>query len=1325
MELYDSQYLLILAPSLVIVLMFLFFWLFMKETSYDEVLARQKRDLKPVTIRPETRKKSEKKKGKKKETSGSHESDSENRDFDLIEAVVEPPEDEEHTTTAIIPSVNNDLTLSLRERKKRDKKQQQAQQSSRATQEEPNTREMNGSKPLNKKNEPVPVTKQPTPPPDTMACGKKKATQKKQKNGINDQPADIKVESVPASLKTEPAHALQSLDPKPSESANSKKKSSVKKQKPETVDEILLQATPYFTVMDDNLAAPPVEKKKEPVMLIQDVATKTISKKLKNEMDKENLEVKFKDFLPALKSQTLSDEEAANIFAVLREKNPTVVDAYQKTSKGDSALHQLQERDKLLSVLQEETVMAKEKIKQLTQELVAEKQKGGMVESRWREMQASLEKDMSVLQGKAQGTIQETQAMQMKFQQVREQLESQINRLQQENSILRDAVNAATSQMENKQSSELSKLRADCGRLMTELSEKNKQLQQEDVQRKSMEVTYKQLESKLQESERRWEEFMHKVTAEHDKLQASKQELQNQLLSVESEIGNKNKEVQTLRSSLTEMLLTKEQLEKRIIQLLEASQLNRADDALQSQVQDLLKDKQSLKAQVEKLQAQITSQASTASIVDELHKIVAEKECQRKALEDALNAERSSNASHGSEIQKVHTENKTLNAEIQKLQTKISDQAAALQSLEQIQKSVQEKEEKVKTVESLLEVGLIQVATKEDELKALRKENNTLQQEVKSLQLQQTEQISSSFLVEELQKTILEKDGKLKSVEEMLKAELEKVSSNEKVIKDLETQILSMEEEVQSAKHHNTEQVIARTQLQEVQTLMQAEAEKVQILEQMAEERRREVATLDMQLKTIQQEKLQLQTQLEDEKQRASVLFETIQKEKLQFEARLQEEKQRDLQQIEAIRQEKLQLKSRLEEEQQRLLKQTEVMQQEMQQLHTQLEEEHYRTLQHVQSKLNTSATNEDLLATLAEQKEKVSDLEGKLAAMTDSVEMYRKKNNELREKNWNAMEALSSTESVLQGKLNKTVKEYQKTLSSIEAHMRDVFHRLLPALPLRKQSNYSQLLQEFEEAARDVLLSNAENTKAKLLEEELKESEESYRVLQNECDTYKKVLAETEGILQRLQDSVEQEECRWRAKLAAAVSELGQVRMKSEDLQKEVLQLKDEHKELENLRQERQHLEADLEMARQESATYISEVSELKDLLTELKSKLDGSYCEAVRQNEELNVLKVQLNEKLAQLEDEERERKKVAGDLYKAQQSLDLIQAEILRESMEAGLIQNNSVTTEKLEMDQKESLPTSLNQTVRELQQLLHGVNLQLSKHQRDEDKHTVEM
>ena len=42
MELYESTYFVVLIPSVVITAIFLFFQLFMKETLYDEVLAKQK-----------------------------------------------------------------------------------------------------------------------------------------------------------------------------------------------------------------------------------------------------------------------------------------------------------------------------------------------------------------------------------------------------------------------------------------------------------------------------------------------------------------------------------------------------------------------------------------------------------------------------------------------------------------------------------------------------------------------------------------------------------------------------------------------------------------------------------------------------------------------------------------------------------------------------------------------------------------------------------------------------------------------------------------------------------------------------------------------------------------------------------------------------------------------------------------------------------------------------------------------------------------------------------------------------------------------------------
>lgn len=62
-------------------------------------------------------------------------------------------------------------------------------------------------------------------------------------------------------------------------------------------------------------------------------------------------------------------------------------------------------------------------------------------------------------------------------------------------------------------------------------------------------------------------------------------ELHSKLLAVETEMNNKNKEFQTLHSSLNEALMSKEMLEQRVMELLEASQHSTPDDSLQARVQ--------------------------------------------------------------------------------------------------------------------------------------------------------------------------------------------------------------------------------------------------------------------------------------------------------------------------------------------------------------------------------------------------------------------------------------------------------------------------------------------------------------------------------------------------------------------------------------------------------------------------------------------------------------------------------------------------------------------------------------------------------------------
>ncbi|TRY82016.1 hypothetical protein DNTS_021856, partial [Danionella cerebrum] len=284
--------------------------------------------------------------------------------------------------------------------------------------------------------------------------------------------------------------------------------------------------------------------------------------------------------------------------------------------------------------------------------------------------------------------------------------------------------------------------------------------------------------------------------------------------------------------------------------------------------------------------------------------------------------------------------------------------------------------------------------------------------------------------------------------------------------------------------------------------------------------------------------------------------------------------------------------------------------------------------------------------------------------------------------------------------------KEHQSVLESMEAESRAFLHRLLPHVPLPSDQDHHKWLQNFEASMNESSSGGQEG-----LAEKLKEAEEAQKVLQKDCETYKKVLAETEGILQRLQSSVEQEETSWREKLEVSQAQLTQMTQKVNALEQEVDRLNSDG-DVEGLRRDKQHLEAELERAEGESAAYMSEVLELKDLLTELQNKLDGSYNEAVRQNEELDLLKTQLTETLCKLETEEGERQKVAGDLYKAQQSLELIQEEIVKAAGQADLIETSSLTPTE-EIDRKEKVTAGLNQTVQELQELLQSVNRQLTK------------
>ncbi|XP_040825868.1 kinectin isoform X8 [Ochotona curzoniae] len=1290
MEFYESTYFIVLIPSVVITVIFLFFWLFMKETLYDEVLAKQKREQKLIPTKTD-KKKAEKKKNKKKEIQNGnlHESDSESvaRDFKLSDALA--VEDEQ-----VVPAPLNVVeTASVRERKKKEKK-------AKPVLEDQVIKEGDASKNPGKKAEPVPVTKQPTPPSEA-AIFKKKPGQKKSKNGSDDQ--EKKVETIMA-----PSKKQEVLPPHPEtkqEIVTAKKKVSSKKQKTENVliDEPLIHATTYVPLMDNANSNPGMDKR-EVIDLIKadhvEGIQKPGAKKLKTETDKENAEVKFKDFLLSLKTMMFSEDEAVCVVDLLKEKSGVIQEAFKKSSKGEltALVHQLQEKDKLLVAVKEDAAATKDRCKQLAQEIMTEKERSNVVIARMKDRIGTLEKEHNVFQNKMRVSYQEAQQMQIKFQQVREQMEAEIAHLKQENGILRDAVSNTTNQLESKQSAELNKLRQDYARLVNELTEKTGKLQQEEVQKKNAEQAVTQLKVQLQEAERRWEDvqsYIRKRTAEHD---AAQQDLQSKLVAKENE-------VQSLHSKLTDNLVSKQQLEQRLMQLMESEQKRvNKEESLQMQVQDILEQNEALKAQIQQFHSQIAAQNSASALAEELHKVIAEKDKQIKQTEDSLANEHDHLASKEEELKDIQNMNFLLKAEVQKLQALATEQATAAHELEKMQKSIhvkddkirlleeqlqreisnkmdefkilndqnktlklevqklqtiiseqpskdvleqmekciQEKDEKLKTVEELLETGLIQVATKEEELNAIRTEHSSLTKEVQDLKAKQNDQVSFATLVEELKKVIHEKDGKIKSVEELLEAELLKVANKEKIVQDLKQEIEALKEEIGNIQLEKAQQLSLTSQSQEPQHLLKGKEEQMNTIKAVLEEKQRDLADRGKWIQDLQEENESLKAHIEEIAQRN--LQEACSASQLEELEIVLKEKENEMKRVETT----------LKERENELSSKTVLLQEvqsENKLLKSQIEQLKEQTYQETSS----FPPHEELLKVISEREKEIADLQSKLESLKDAVEHQRKKNN-----------------------------ERQQHVAAVELEAKEVLKKLFPKVSVPSNLSYSEWLRGFEKKAKECVAGASGAEEVKVLEHKLKEADEMHTLLQLECEKYKSVLAETEGILQKLQRSVEQEENKWKVKVDESQKTIKQMQSSFTSSEQELERLRRENKDIENLRREREHLEMELEKAEMERSTYVTEVRELK----------------------------TQLNETHTKLKTEQNETKKVAGDLHKAQKLLELIQSKIVKVAEDTTIIENSDVSPE-VGSSEKETMSVSLNQIVTQLQQLLQRVNQQLTQ------------
>ncbi|XP_014817989.1 PREDICTED: ribosome-binding protein 1 [Calidris pugnax] len=398
-------------------------------------------------------------------------------------------------------------------------------------------------------------------------------------------------------------------------------------------------------------------------------------------------------------------------------------------------------------------------------------------------------------------------------------------------------------------------------------------------------------------------------------------------------------------------------------------------------------------------------------------------------------------------------------------------------------------------------------------------------------------------------------------------------------------------------------------------------------------------------------------------------------------------------------------------------------------------------------------AEMKQLRSRLQEKTDQLSSLEREAAELREAVEQQKVKNNDLREKNWKAMEALTTVEKSCEEKLlaaTKAKEELAQQLDVLQMRTKQTLLSALPGVTVSSQQDYDTWLQEFKEKAVDVLKRQTTTTELPDSALKLKEAEEAQSTLQAECEQYRAILAETEGMLRNLQKSVEEEEQVWKAKLTASEEELqkSQIQLKSlEDMVEKLkadLQSTDQLKEYTSLLEKQ--LENHLETASSERQNYTKEVEVLRQLLSESQRELEAAKTETQKQSKELALVRQQLSEMKSHVQDgevaglqadpsepaalelktqlEQNEtlvekeqvlRQKLAVELEEAQRSACSLQAELeklrLAENAAASDTEEAQHLKERLEKEKK--LTKDLGQAATKLQELLKVTQDQLAK------------
>ncbi|XP_019908433.2 ribosome-binding protein 1b isoform X2 [Esox lucius] len=341
--------------------------------------------------------------------------------------------------------------------------------------------------------------------------------------------------------------------------------------------------------------------------------------------------------------------------------------------------------------------------------------------------------------------------------------------------------------------------------------------------------------------------------------------------------------------------------------------------------------------------------------------------------------------------------------------------------------------------------------------------------------------------------------------------------------------------------------------------------------------------------------------------------------------------------------------------------------------------------------------------------------LEEELQQLKEEMEQVKNKSNNIREKNWAAMEALTAAEKLNEERLAEAKgaqRIAEEALMSFQTEAQKALQIYFPDISLEQNNWLEQLIQKAKEFEISQSKEDQPATDSEVLLSKLREAEESQKTLQAECEQYRTVLADTEGMLKDLQKSVEEEEHVWKAKITEAeeqrLAALDQVTV----LEQAAEDMKMDKEITDQLKAQVMLLEAQLEKQLESisfSQTCAEEVAQLKALLMKTQSQLEIAQLEAHSQAEELSVVQSQLEQTTNKLEMEEEMRQQLTIDFDQAQKCVIDLQTQM--DQMKAEDDSSTGELKERLEKEKK--LTRDLGQAAIKLQQLLKATQEQLAK------------